>query len=352
MYILLVAFTIAGIMVFLVIKQQKSNSISSPPSPLPGIVDSVIPNIVPSPNTPGVVPSGIIDSIISGITGIIPGAVPTPIPGAVPIPIPGAVPIPVPGAVPIPVPGAVPTLLKCGVSNSKAAYLINGTAVFPGKYPWICAFEKTPAIPTPSVCTGTLISPLWILSAAHCKFPAPIPVTIGVVDISKKEPQTQFRNIIEVINHPNFSEKEGAIMGGDICLMKLDSPVSINNYVHPICLPTTNIDLTGKSLVAAGFGSTSATIIQSSAILREGVFTEVNTCSTSFFNKADKICLKSSAAQICNGDSGGPLMLNQNGIYYIVGVCSTGEGPKCFPPFIHTRVSAYLPWIRQYVKDI
>jgi secreted trypsin-like serine protease len=338
MYILLVAFTIAGIMVFLVIKQQKS-----PPSPLPGIVDSVVPNIVPSPNAPGVVPSGIIDSIISGITGIIPGAVPTPVPGAVPTPV--------PGAVPTPVPGAVPTLMKCGISNTKAAYLINGTAVFPGKYPWVCAFVKTPTTPEPAVCTGTLISPLWILSAAHCQFP-PVPVTIGAVDISKKEPQTQFRNVIEVINHPKFIEKQGVIMGGDICLMKLDSPVSINNYVQPICLPTANLDLTGKQLVAAGFGSTSATVIQSSAILREGVFTEVNTCSTSLFNKADKICLKSSASQICVGDSGGPLMLNQNGMYYIVGVCSTGEGQTCFPPFIHTRVSAYLPWIRQYVKDI
>ena len=241
--------------------------------------------------------------------------------------------------------------MKCGVSNSKAAYLINGTAVYPGKYPWVCAFVNTPANPAPSVCTGTLISPSWILSAAHCKFPL-VPVTIGAVDISKKEPQTQSRKIVQVINHPNFTEKQGVIQGGDICLMKLDSPVSINNYVQPICLPAANIDLTGKSLIVAGFGSTSATNIISSAILREGVFQEVNVCTTSMFNKADKICLKSNNAQICIGDSGGPLMLNQNGMYYIVGVCSTGEGKTCFPPFIHTRVSAYLTWIRQYVKDI
>jgi hypothetical protein len=351
-YILLVAFTIAGLLVFLVLRQRKTLPISDGNVPNPVVPVPILPDVFP---IPGLVPSPLPGvSPIPGLAPVpapIPGVVPAPIPGVVPAPIPGVVPAPIPGVVPAPIPGVVPApLLKCGSINTKSAYLINGNPVFPGKYPWVCAFLQTPAKPPPSVCTGTLISPTWILSAAHCEFPNHLPVTIGAVDVTKKEPQTQTKRIVQVVNHPNYRGIGRSCC--DICLMKLDSPVTVNNYVHPICLPTVNLDLTGKPLIAAGFGSITANPIQSSSLLREGVFHEVATCKNpQLFNKSDRICLQSDVVQICVGDSGGPLMLNNNGVFMIVGVCSTGEGAKCFPPFIHTRVSSFLPWIKQYVKD-
>lgn len=51
----------------------------------------------------------------------------------------------------------------------------------------------------------------------------------------------------------------------------------------------------------------------------------------------------------CVGDSGGPLMIQQNGVYRQIGIVSQGEG--CAIPGkygIYTRVSSYANWIQQY----
>ncbi|KAH9368790.1 hypothetical protein HPB48_012435 [Haemaphysalis longicornis] len=50
------------------------------------------------------------------------------------------------------------------------------------------------------------------------------------------------------------------------------------------------------------------------------------------------------------GDSGGPLLALSNRRYVVVGVVAAGDGcalPKT--PGIYTRVTAFLPWIMDYI---
>jgi hypothetical protein len=52
----------------------------------------------------------------------------------------------------------------------------------------------------------------------------------------------------------------------------------------------------------------------------------------------------------CQGDSGGPLTVAYNGTPVLAGIVSSGSGcadPKF--PGLYSRVTSFLPWLRQYV---
>ena len=72
------------------------------------------------------------------------------------------------------------------------------------------------------------------------------------------------------------------------------------------------------------------------------------------------------SASTCFGDSGGPSLLDQNGFAVVIGVTSYGQNPKCpLGDFkcildgkcfsesieIHTKVKAYLPWIKEITEQ-
>ncbi|KAL1478061.1 hypothetical protein MTO96_035259 [Rhipicephalus appendiculatus] len=57
---------------------------------------------------------------------------------------------------------------------------------------------------------------------------------------------------------------------------------------------------------------------------------------------------------ILEGDTGGPLMSpNVGGRYVQVGIISSGLGcARKYIPRVHTRVEAFMPWIKQVVGSL
>lgn len=58
---------------------------------------------------------------------------------------------------------------------------------------------------------------------------------------------------------------------------------------------------------------------------------------------------------VCMGDSGGPLMYDNDGTYEAVGIVSFGASKPCgkkFVPGAYTNVHKYLPWIYENIKKL
>jgi hypothetical protein len=96
---------------------------------------------------------------------------------------------------------------------------------------------------------------LFILSAAHCSTSGRLGkakfAKLGDVRRQADNPNTYKYNIIETINHPQYSKK---VNDHDIALFKLDRSVTFNDYVIPACLPQS--DVLTKRMIATGWGIT------------------------------------------------------------------------------------------------
>ena len=63
------------------------------------------------------------------------------------------------------------------------------------------------------------------------------------------------------------------------------------------------------------------------------------------------ICGFAKGHSVCSGDSGGPLTVNENGVHVVVGVVASNWGCSGNRPALFTRVTTFLPWIRENIKD-
>ena len=126
--------------------------------------------------------------------------------------------------------------------------------------------------------------------------------------------------------------------------------------VSPVCLPSKSdaaaSDLTGATATVIGWGKISETGTTASDLhmLEDRTVISNEECLASFDNiKKTHICVSAADhAGVCNGDSGGPLLVQGgDGRYTQVGITSFGSGDSCSSdkPKAFTRVGEFLDWI-------
>ncbi|XP_028657267.2 granzyme B(G,H)-like isoform X1 [Erpetoichthys calabaricus] len=238
-----------------------------------------------------------------------------------------------------------------GHAASSRDWIINGREAKPNSRPYMAALYGGLET-TRFVCDGFLIREDFVLTAAHCKEKSMI-VKLGVHRLSKPMQAWQVIKVKETFTHPKYTLKP---MRNDIMLLKLASPAKLNRNVSllPLSERKDKDERTGMSCFIAGWGTNETGGSPSDVLMEADIsITDQKECIEIWSKDlvtANMICARGARKQgICQGDSGGPMVCKKKSI----GIASF-TGPNCNNPCypnVYTRVSSYLVWIKQMLKN-
>ena len=240
--------------------------------------------------------------------------------------------------------------------------ILGGVQAAPGAWPWIAAllYANDSNVYSAQFCSGVLIDKSWVLTAAHCvqgMSAQGIQVAVGAWDLTAF---TGSRTPVRSIRiHPQFSSTS---LYNDIALVELSVPSSI----QPITLfsgesvDNTPPTLLGKLVTVLGWGvADSATSWYYPEILRQVSLPVVadSTCNDIYINPVlpSQFCAGYwEGKDACEGDSGGPAVVQVDGHWVHAGIVSAGVSCQEYFGWYgkYTRTSAYLSFIRQYAPSV
>ncbi|XP_033487896.1 transmembrane protease serine 2 [Epinephelus lanceolatus] len=241
-----------------------------------------------------------------------------------------------------------------GMNSSRAS---GGQLASPGAWPWqvslqVAGFHR---------CGGAIISPYWIVTAAHCvartSSPADWAVYAGIVDPLGTLFNPAY-SVSHIIAHEGFNS---VTRRNDIALMRLSKPLDItaSSNIGPVCLPNVdvNISVPQKGWIT-GFNRT-INGDSGSPHLMEAQVSLIDTadCNSSIaYNgriSQDMLCARGTeaVADMCHADSGGPLVSLKDGVWWLVG--DSIWGGHCTEqnkPGVYGNITYFLDWIYRQMR--
>ncbi|KAJ2683643.1 hypothetical protein IWW39_005383 [Coemansia spiralis] len=248
-----------------------------------------------------------------------------------------------------------------------APRIIGGTPASSTAFPYIAYIAGSHPVYGGSACTGSLIAPNVVLTAAHCAYVTDTArysasqIQVGFSH-ALPDPTVVFRgySVSQIILHPSFNMRT---LRSDIALLILSSNVP-DTTAKKAKILSGSYD-PSATVTAAGFGLIDP--LSKTAVSDVLMQVDLNLGTTAFcrsnspgFDPNYVLCTDGKVGKdTCNGDSGGPLAIRHkdgpDGTA-LLGLTSFGPINAKNPdglcaqagiPGYYTRISPYVPWIAQ-----
>ncbi|XP_070693289.1 coagulation factor IXa [Pempheris klunzingeri] len=232
--------------------------------------------------------------------------------------------------------------------------IVSGTVVTPGEIPWQVGLIAHPS--GVLFCGGSILSELWVVTAAHCLVEAQRSffVRVGEHNIHINEGTEQDHDVLEQHMHPRYNTSL-SLYNHDIALLYLKSPIAFSTTVRPICIgPRAFTEALVKESspgTISGWGRTQFLGLPSDTLQKVVVpFIDRTECKVSSSARItpSMFCAGyyDEAKDACQGDSGGPHANSIHDTWFLTGIVSWGEEcAKQGKYGVYTKVSLYYRWI-------
>lgn len=233
--------------------------------------------------------------------------------------------------------------------------IIGGQEVFPGDPLLPSAVGIIDLEKGHLICTGTLVAPNVVLTAAHCTkrdprdlaiiFSRRAPLSLLDAFSMNLQPVVSGR-VPEVWKKLNPTNPKN---WGDIALLKFQGEAP-QGYAPASLLTSQKVLQKNMQVTVIGFGVTDGRKGKTASTLRK-VRSQIHQAK---FSETEITLNQNSKIGVCRGDSGGPLLIEWKGQQWIAGVTSRGlGGPRgaCEGLSIFTSTAAHMDFLLSGLKE-